>query len=726
MQSRFLLAQLLDDNAWAKALDEGFDLPDLDCPPIDHLRGCLIEGMKREKAEVEAIVADPRPADFDNTIVALSKSGAMLGRATEVMYNLFSAETNEALDALTSEMSPLLTAHDNEIMLNKQLFDRVNSVYEAEMAAREEGNSSLTPEQAMLLQKTYAAFRRSGALLDEEGKEEFRALTTEISEQSLLFSQHLLADTHAFYLHLHNEEELAGLPALQREAAKEAAHERGLDGWVITLEAPSYQPFMTYADNRRLRRSLYMAYMTRCTPAFADALQSMKEGGEEAYDYATNDNLEIVRRIVNCRQRLARLLGYSTYADYALERRMAENKENVNDFLQSLLAAYLPAARHDVERVNAKAKALEGDNFEVQAWDFAYYAQKLREELYQFDPDKLRPYFPLPAVKKGVFGLATKLYGLTFEPAADIPAYHDDVETYRVFDEEHRFLAVLYMDFFPSKTKKGGAWMTSYRDEHADVAPTHPVTPENSFRPVVSVTTNFTKPTGNKPPLLSFGEVETLLHEFGHALHGIFAMTHYAALSGTSVFWDFVELPSQFMEAYALEPDFLSTFAFHYETGEPLPSAYVEALRAASRFNVGYLCVRQLSFGYLDMALHTRTSPLEGDVVACEQAAMQPCAVLPAVPATCMTAGFSHIMAGGYAAGYYSYKWADILAADTFDYFAENGLFSRAVAQLFRTHILSQGGTVHPAALYLRFRGRKPGIDALLKRDGISKPGLGL
>ena len=488
---------------------------------------------------------------------------------------------------------------------------------------------------------------------------------------------------------------MAGLPESAVEAAALAAKEKDLEGWVFTLHAPSYNPFMTYADNRELRRKMYMARNTICT-----------------HDNEYN-NLEIVKRIVNLRRERAQLLGYPTYADFVLKKRMAENSQNVYQLLNDLLEAYLPTAREEVKEVERKAREKEGEDFVLQPWDFGYYAHKLQLEKYNLDAEMLRPYFELSRVKQGIFGLASRLYGITFKENANIPVYHPDVTAYEVFDKDGTFLAVLYTDFHPRKGKQSGAWMTSYKDQWIDEDGTN-------HRPHVSVTMNLTKPTESKPALLTLGEVETFLHEFGHALHGIFANTRFESLSGTSVYWDFVELPSQIMENFAVERDFLNTFAQHYLTGEPLPEELIDRIIKSRNFNTAYACIRQVSFALLDMAYYTQDKPFEEDVLSFEKRTWEAAQLLPQPEEACMSVQFGHIMSGGYAAGYYSYKWAEVLDADAFSLFKEKGIFNREVAQSFRDNILSKGGTEPPMALYKRFRGQAPTIDALLKRNGIN------
>lgn len=660
------------------------------------LRPLIMQGMDEEMHEVEAIVNNAEAPTFANTIVALSNTGENFERATAVMYNLLSAETNDELEELANELAPKLSEHSNNIMLNAKLFERVKAVYDAE-------TNQLEGEDKMLLDKTYEGFERSGATLSADDKLRFREITSQLSEKTLKFSQNVLKETNNFILHITNENDLAGIPEIHRNAARHEAETRNKEGWVFTLHAPSFMPFMMYADNRALREKMYRAYNSRCT---------------HNNEY---NNFEIVRSIVNLRREVAQILGYEDYADYALRRRMAQNASNVYKLLNDLITHYLPRAKEDVAEVEKKAQQLEGSNFKLQPWDFSYYSQKLKHELYDYDPDMLRPYFELSQVQKGVLGLATRLYGITFKRNEKLPVYQKDVIAYDVYDKEGAYLAILLVDFFPRESKKGGAWMTNYRDESCAEPTNVKVLPTNSTRPVVSVTTNFTKPTANTPALLTLGEVETFLHEFGHALHGIFAMTHYASLSGTSVYWDFVELPSQFMENYATEPEFLGTFAHHYQTGEPLPQAYIDRIRKSRNFQSAYACMRQVSFGLLDMAYYTLRTPLTADIKTFEDEAWKRVQLLPQVADACMSVEFGHIMSGGYAAGYYSYKWAEVLDADAFSLFKEKGIFNESVAQSFRQNILSKGGTENPMDLYTRFRGQAPTINALLKRDGIQQ-----
>ena len=655
----------------------------------EHYEPAFKEGMKRQTEEIDTIVNNPEPATFENTIVALEHSGELLDRVCQVFFNLMEAESNDAMQQLAQEISPLLAEHGNSISLNEKLFARIKTVYENQADV-------LDGEDRELLQKTYDGFVRSGANLQGEDKEKYRSLSKELSRLTVQFAQNTLKETARFQLTIVDKKQLAGLPESAVEAAAQTAKEKGINGWVFTLQAPSYRPFMTYCDDRDLRRQMYMAYMTQCT--HKDEL----------------DNLAIVPSIVNTRMEMAQLLGFDSYADYVLKKRMAENSENVYQLLNRLIEAYMPTARQECEAIEELAVKMEGRDFKVMPWDWAYYSEKLKNEKYNIDQELLRPYFELNNVIKGVFGLATRLYGITFCENKNIPVFHHEVKAYEVFDKDGSYLAVLYADFHPRESKQSGAWMTSFKDQWMEADGTN-------SRPHISITTNFTKSTASKPALLTLDEVETFLHEFGHALHGMFANTRYASMSGTSVYRDFVELPSQIMENFAIEKSFLHTFAKHYQTGEPLPEEYVERIVKASNFNVAYACLRQVSFGLLDMAWYDRKEAFDGDVRAYEQKAWSRAQLLPVVPETCMSVQFSHIMDGGYAAGYYSYKWAEVLDADAFSMFKEKGIFSTEVADSFRENILSKGGTEHPMKLYVRFRGQEPTIDALLHRNGILK-----
>ena len=660
---------------------------------LDDYEEAFMEGIRRDDEEIEKTVNNPEEPTFENTIVRIDNEKGnhyydLLDRVSNVFSCMLSAETSDELDELAQKMSPILTKHSNDVRLNKRLFERIKYVYEH--------HRELTPEEKMLLDNCYDGFVRSGALLNDEDKERLRTLTEEASMLSLQFSQNLLKENKAFKLHITDKAQLDGLPDTAIEAAAQNAAEENKEGWIFTLDYPCYSPFMTYSKQRELRRQLYMAKNTECT-----------------HDNKEN-NIEICKRIVNLRREIAQLLGNDTYADYVLKHRMASNTQNVYKLLNDLIDAYKPTAEKEVEEIRELAHKLEGDNFTVEPWDFSYYSHKLQMERYNLDAEMLRPYFELKNVIKGVFGLATTLYGITFKENTDIPVYHPDVKAYEVFDKDGSYLAVLYADFYPRKGKQGGAWMTEFQGQWIDRK-------GNNVRPHVSVVMNFTKPTAEKPALLTLGEVETFLHEFGHSLHGMFANTRFESLSGTNVWWDFVELPSQFMENYAVEKDFLRTFAFHYKTGEPIPDELIERIVKSRNFMAAYGCLRQVSFGLLDMAYYTKQTPFTEDIVAFEKKAWEKAMVMPQLKDTCMTVQFSHIMAGGYAAGYYSYKWAEVLDADAFSVFKQNGIFDQKTAQSFRDNILSKGGTEHPMTLYKRFRGQEPTIDALLERNGIKR-----
>ena len=654
----------------------------------------MMEGIRREDEQIEKIINNPDEPTFENTIIPEDEVKGrkhyydLLSRVESVFFNMLSAETNDEMDALAQKMSPILTKHGNDVSLNPKIFERVKYVYEH--------HGELTPEENCLLEKSYEGFVRSGALLDEAGKDRLRKLTEEASMLSLQFSQNVLKENKAYTLHITDEQQLDGLPNTAREAAHEAAKEHGLKGWVFTLDAPSYGPFMMYSTQRELRKELYMARNTLCIK-----------------DIDTN-NLELCKRLINLRREMAQLLGYDTFADYVMKHRMATKVENVYKLLNDLIEAYKPKAIEEREEVEALAKEEEGTAFKMEPWDLAYYSQLLKKKKYDLDPEMLRPYLELGNVIKGVFGLATRLYGITFKENKDIPVYHPDVKPYEVYDKDGSYLAVLYVDFHPRKGKRDGAWMTEFQGQWIERDGTN-------VRPHASLVMNFSKPTEDKPALLRLGEVETFLHEFGHSLHGIFANTRFESLSGTNVWWDFVELPSQFMENFAVEKEFLRTFAFHYQTGEPMPDELIEKVIASRNYGAATACLRQVSFGLLDMAYYTHKEEFTEDIISFEKKAWAPAIIDEQRMDTCMTVQFSHIMAGGYAAGYYSYKWAEVLDADAFSVFKKEGIFNQATAQRFRDNILSRGGTEHPMTLYKRFRGQEPTIDALKARDGLTK-----
>lgn len=669
-----------------------------DTVPFDRIRledyeEAFMEGIRRDNEQIEKTINNPEKPTFDNTIINKDETREgyydLLSRVSTVFFNMLSAETNDELDALAQKMQPILTQHANDVRLNPRLFDRIKAV--------KRHHRKLTPEEKRLLDDCYDGFARSGALLDDDGKERLRKLTEEAGMLSLQFSQNLLKEEKAFTLHITDEKNLEGLPDTAREAAAVAAREHGKDGWIVTLDHPSYGPFMTYSANRELRERLYMAKNTVCT----------KDNSE--------NNIEICKRIVNLRREIAQLLGYKTYADYVLKHRMATNTRNVYRLLDDLTEAYRPAALKEVDALERMARKMEGKDFVMRPWDFSFFSHKLQLRKYNLDAEMLRPYFELSKVIDGVFGLANRLYGITFRENKDIPVYHPDVKAYEVFDADGSYLAVFYADFHPRKGKQGGAWMTEYQGQFIDRK-------GENVRPHVSVVMNLTKPTDEKPALLTLSEVETFLHEFGHSLHGMFANTRFESLSGTNVWWDFVELPSQFMENYAVEKDFLRTFAFHYQTGESLPDELIDRIVKSRNFMAAYACMRQVSFGLLDMAYYTKKEPFDDDIIKFEKKAWAKAIVTEQLPDTCMTVQFGHIMAGGYAAGYYSYKWAEVLDADAFSVFRRRGIFDRQTAQSFRDNILSRGGTEHPMTLYKRFRGCEPTIDALLRRNGIKRP----
>ncbi|MGI6218744.1 MAG: M3 family metallopeptidase [Bacteroidaceae bacterium] len=671
---------------------------------ISDFAPAIEEGIRRHKEELRQITQNPDKPTFENTVVALEKSGRLLDKAYTVLENLLSAESTDALQQTAEELTPLITDHFNDIFLDPELFGRIKAVHDEEQL-----HPTLTGESRKLLEDTYDGFVRHGAGLTPEKQETYRQLTRELSLLSLQYGQNILKETAAYKLHLTAESDVEGMPENIRSAAAQEARQEGLEGWVFTLQAPSYMPFMKYCKKRELRREMYIAYNTRCT----------RPNG-----YC---NFPAVARIVELKRELANLAGFADYADYVLCRRMAENKENVYQLLNDLLNAYRPTAVKEVKAVEQVAQELDGiAESDFRSWDFAYYSNILKERDYQLNDELLRPYFKLENVIEGVFGLATRLYGIHFAPNREIPVYHPDVIAYEVTDRDGSFLGVLYTDFFPRPGKRPGAWMTEYKGQWHEADGT-------DSRPHVSLVMNFTKPTAEKPALLTLGEVETFLHEFGHSLHGLFASTTYPSLSGTNVYWDFVELPSQFMENFAIRKEFLSTFARHYQSGEILPDALIDKIVRARNFNVAYACLRQLSFGFLDMAWYTLQKPfasgtespeeLAEAVRAFEQKAMESTRLLPADDTGgCMSVQFSHIFAGGYSAGYYSYKWAEVLDADAFALFLEKGIFDQATAESFRRNILARGGTEHPMVLYKRFRGQEPTIDALLRRNGIIAP----
>lgn len=677
----------MENPFFSKRYDTPHEVPPFDQIKFEHYEPAMMEGMRLESEAIEALCNNPEEPTFENTI--MPKTGEMLENVTSVFFNLLSACNTPEMEELSQKMAPLLSEHSNRITMNERLFQRIKHVWEK--------RNELDAEQQILMEKIYDGFLRTGANLPKEKKEELAELRTKLSQLSLQFSQNELHDTNAWTMHLTSEEELDGLPESAVAAARQEAEARGLEGWVITLQAPSYGPFMQYSRRRDLREKVYRAMNSICTHE------------------NENNNFENVRQLVNLRQQLAQVMGHKTYADFVLERRMAKDVAHVTDLMDKLLEAYRPVAEKEVAEIEQLAKEKEGENFVLQPWDFSHYGYLLKMQRYNIDSEMLRPYLRLEKVQEGVFGLATRLYGITFEHAADIPVYHPDVVAYRVKDTDGTFLAVLLADFHPRANKQSGAWMTTYREQWVEDK-----TGEN-VRPIVSIVMNFTKPTKERPALLTLGEVETFLHEFGHALHAIFSQVKYEALSCTNVYWDFVELPSQFMENYATEPEFLATFAYHYQTGEPMPEELIRRIRESRNFQCGYACCRQVSFCLLDMAYYTLSTPLTQDIRTFESQAWERAMVLKTLDDSCMSVRFGHIMSGGYSAGYYSYKWAEVLDADAFSVFQQEGIFNTDTAARFRREILSRGCSEHPMTLYKNFRGEEPGIDALLHRNGIEK-----
>ncbi len=665
-----------------------FETPPFDKIKLEHYEPAFTEGINELEKEVEKITSNPAPATFENTIVALERSGKLLDRVASAFFNILNTEATDDMMALSQLLSPRLSESSNNIFLNEKLFERVKKVYD------ERKTLNLSVEDARLLEKTYQSFQVRGADLQPADKEKYRQLSTDLSMATLTFNQNALRDKNRFELWITDEKDLAGLPESQREAAAALAKAKEKEGWLFNLSAPSYVPFMRYADSRELREKMYREYM------------SVGNKGDEF------DNKEIIKKIVNIRLEIANLMGNENYAQYTLQRTMAKKPENVYNLLNQLLDAYKPVAINEYNQVQGFAMGKENRNITVMPWDWNYYSEQLKDLRFDVNDEMTRPYFELENVKKGIFGLATELYGITFKPNKKIPVYNPEVDAYEVYDEDGKFLSVLYTDFHPRDTKQSGAWMSSFKSQYI-------AEKGKDSRPHIIIVMNFTRPTDSKPSLLTFDEVNTFLHEFGHALHGMLAKGKYASLSGTSVYRDFVELPSQIMENWLTEKEFLDRIAVHYETGEPIPQELVQKLIDASNFNTGYACCRQLSFGLLDMAWHTLTTPFDDDMVGFEKAAWAQAMTVPEVPEAFMSSNFSHIFAGGYAAGYYGYKWAEVLDADAFAAFKEAGIFNKDVAKSFREHILSKGGTEDPEELYRRFRGKDATIDALLIRNGI-------
>jgi peptidyl-dipeptidase Dcp len=652
---------------------------------IEDYQPAFEENIAKARAEIDAITQNPEAPTFENTIEALDFSGQELDRLSSIFFNLNSAETCDEMQKIAQDVSPLLTAFGNDIALNEDLFKRVKAVHD------QKDNLSLTPEQSTLLDKKYKSFARNGALLSEDKKTRLREIDADLAKFKLTFGENVLAETNSYKLHISNEADLKGLPDGAKEMARSLAKADDLDGWLFTLDFPSYLPFVTYVDNRELRKEMAIA------------------AGKKAFQENEYDNQENVKTIVKLRHERAQLLGYNSHSHFVLEERMAQNPEKVQSFLNDLLEKAKPAAQKEFAELTAFAKELDGLE-SLEKWDGAYYSEKLKQKLFSLDDEILKPYFQLENVLNGAFTVAEKLFGITFKEVFDIDKYHADVQTFEVLDFEGQLVAVFYSDFFPRKGKRNGAWMTSFKPQYI----------KNGIneRPHVSIVCNFTPPTETKPSLLTFNEVTTLFHEFGHALHGMLANTTYPSLSGTSVYWDFVELPSQVMENWCYEPEALALFAKHYETGAIIPQQYVDKIKESASFLEGMATLRQLSFGLLDMAYHAKPQTID-NVKAFEKDAMDNTTLYPDVAENCMSVSFSHIFQGGYSSGYYSYKWAEVLDADAFAYFQENGIFNTEVATKFKDNVLSKGGTELPMELYKRFRGQEPKPEALLKRAGL-------
>ena len=675
----------MKDNPLLTESTNPYGAPAFDKIKTEHYKPAALAAIAEGKADIQKIVTNPEEPTFENTIEALEHSGRTLTKISGIFYNLLEACTNDKMQALAEELAPIATEYSMSIILNPELFQRIKTVYDN----RE--NLDLNEEQAKLLEETYKSFSRNGANLSDEDKAVYAKLEEELSLATLKFGKNVLAATNAFSLEITDEAELAGLPQYVRDMAAQEAKDRGKEGWVFTLDVPSYSPFMKYSENRDLREKMWRAYNSKCI------------GGEF-------DNTETIRQIVGLRIKEANILGYKTFADYALEVRMAKNPQTVDAFLENLMEKSLPFARRDVADIQKYAEQ-NGFNDKLMPWDFGYWSEKYQDEKYAINEELLKPYFELSSVQKAIFDLAGRLYGLKFSERKDIPGYHPDVQVFEVKDENDRFMALLYMDFFPRDSKRGGAWMTSFREEG--------IFDGVEERPFVSLVTNFTKPTETEPSLLTFDEFTTILHEFGHALHGMLAEGTYSSLTGTNVARDFVELPSQIMENFAYEPEYLQSFAKHYKTGEVIPQELIDKIIAAKNYLAGYYSVRQLHYGMADMAWHTVTAVPEASVVNYEKAVINKNQIMPDIEGIVFSPAFNHIFSGGYAAGYYSYKWAEVLEADAFSLFKEKGIFNKEVSTAFREKILSRGGIVDADVLFRDFRGRDPQPDALLEKCGM-------
>ncbi|MBR5568363.1 MAG: M3 family metallopeptidase [Bacteroidales bacterium] len=665
-----------------------FGAPQFDKIKNEHYLPAFEQGIAEAKAEIDAIVANEAEPTFENTIEAMEYAGQTLNKVASIFYAVMEAHTNETMQEIAEQISPMLTEYSMYVSLNTDLFQRVKAVYEMK------DELGLDKDQMTLLEDNYKGFVRGGANLSDEDKAVYSKLSEELSLTTLQFSKNVLAATNAYTLHIADSADLAGLPEYVKTMGAETAKEKGLEGWAYTLDYPSYGPFLKYSTNRELREQLWMAYNTRAI------------GGE-------NDNTEIVKKIVDLRIKIANILGYETYADYALENRMAKDKKTVDEFIMQLLEPSMPYAKKDVADVYAYAKKNGFEDSKLMPWDFSYWSERYQEAEYSLSAEELKPYFQIESCIDAVFGLATRLYGITFEELNNVPVYHEDVKVYEVKDVDGSHLALFYADFFPRASKRGGAWMTDFRGQS--------VRNGVEYRPFVTIVCNFTKPTADAPALITHDELTTFLHEFGHALHGIFAKGRYPSLTGTSVSRDFVELPSQIMENWAFEPEYLNSFAKHYQTGEPIPAELIEKIVAAKNYLAAYGQVRQLHFGYLDMAWHSLTEVPAIGTVEFEQNVLAPYSVMPAAEGAAFSSSFSHIFSGGYSAGYYSYKWAEVLEADAFSLFKEKGIFNQEVAESFRRNILEMGGAEDEAVIYRNFRGHDPQPEALMKKLGLTK-----
>jgi len=665
-----------------------FGTPPFNIIETSHFKPAFEEAIKSAAEEIKIITENSEKPDFENTIATLDRSGESLGRITSLFFNLNSAETNKALQEIAQAVSPLLTRFSNDITLNRKLFSRIKTVYESK------ATSGLTTEQKILTERKYRSFILGGAALKEEERERFRSISEELATLSLKFEENILEETNSFELHTTDSDSLAGLPESSIELASSEAEKNKKPGWIFTLHFPSYVPFMQYSERRDLRERMFKAY------------------GSRAFRANSFDNRSNAVNIANLRLEIARMLGFKTYAEMVLGDRMADTPEKVEKFLEELYQASKPAAQRDFESVRIFAENM-GHTGKIEKYDWAFYSEKLKKKLYDIDDEILKPYFSLEKVESAILGLANQLYGITFKRNTTIPVYHPEVKTFEVYDSDNSFLSILYIDYHPRPGKNGGAWMTSYRDQKN--------TGGNDVRPFISIVANFTRPSETRPSLLSFNELTTILHEFGHSLHGMLTKCTYESLSGTNVARDFVELPSQFMENFAFEKEWLDTWATHYLTGEKIPVDMITRIKEASTFNEGYACFRQLSFGFLDMAWHTIKKPVDKNISDFESAAMARTELFPPIEGLNMSASFAHIFGGGYAAGYYGYKWAEVLDADAFSYFTETGIFNRETSKSFRKNILEKGGTDNPQDLYVRFRGKHHTIDAFLRRSGLTR-----